>query len=85
MQPNESGPGARRSVDSESSATFRVYAASVTLAIWTRLTLIVSAPQTYGKKGPKFLKPPKPVGVRRKHRYRPGTVALRDIKRYQRP
>ena len=40
--------------------------------------------QTHGQKDPnKLQKPPKAVGQIRKYRYRPGTVALREIRHYQ--
>ena len=41
----------------------------------------VTAKQTTGKRGPKGR--PLPGGVKKPHRYRPGTVSLREIRRYQ--
>ena len=41
-------------------------------------------PKRKGRKGRKSVQPaPPPVQQKRKHRYRPGTVALREIRRYQ--
>ena len=46
--------------------------------------IFFAALQTLGQKGPRVAKPPKVVGGKaRKYRYRPGTVALREIRRYQ--
>ena len=39
--------------------------------------LPIKAPNTKGKKTPAY------GGIKRIHRYRPGTVALREIRRYQ--
>ena len=42
------------------------------------------SPRTGGKKGPGGSGgPPRTGGVKKPHRYRPGTVALREIRRYQ--
>lgn len=43
-----------------------------------------SAPQRHIRRGKSHKAPRQASGVKKPHRYRPGTVALREIRRYQR-
>jgi len=46
--------------------------------------IFFAALQTLGQKGPRVAEPPKVVGSKvRRYMYRPGEVALREIRRYQ--